>query len=57
MNRLHSTHEKDELVRVLVKETDGNNPLEEPNNRWKVDIKPNLQEVRFCKNVSEYELN
>jgi hypothetical protein len=51
MNRLHSTHEKDELVRVLVKETDGNNPLEEPNNMWKVDIKPNLQEIGFRKNV------
>jgi hypothetical protein len=58
MNRPHGTLEKDKLIRVLVKETDGKKPHEEPNNnRWKINIKPNLQEVRFCKNVFEYELN
>jgi hypothetical protein len=43
MNRPHSTHEENELVRILVKETDGKKPLEEPNNRWKISIKPYLQ--------------
>ena len=57
MNRPHSTHEKDELIRVLVKETDGKKPHEEPNNGCKINIKPNLQEVSFCKNVFEYGLN
>ena len=57
MNRPHSAHEKGELIRVLVKETVGQKPLEERNNSWKTDIKPNLQEVRFCNNVFEYELN
>jgi hypothetical protein len=57
MNRPHSAHEKGELIRVLVKEAAGQKSLEEPNNGWKIDIKPNVQEVRFCNNVSEYELN
>jgi hypothetical protein len=57
MNRPRSTHEKDGLIRLIVKETDGMKPREEPNNRLKINIKLNLQEVRFCKNVFEYELN
>jgi hypothetical protein len=57
MNRPRSTHDKDGLIRVTVKETDGIKPLEGPNNGWKINIKPNLQETRFCKNVFEYELN
>jgi len=57
MNRPRSTHEKDGLNRVIVKETDGMKPREGPKSRWKINIKPNLQEVKFCKNVFQYELD
>jgi hypothetical protein len=58
MGMPYSTHSKEKnLITILVKEAEGKKPLEKPKNRWKLIIKPNLQEARFRKKEFEYETN